>query len=232
MGFYQISKILITPCVVLIERFAYGTRLSRYQSFAVALLILGIALVTITDAQVTSNPLGAVIAAAAILSSSFYQVLAGAKQRELQVNGNQLLHSAMPGAVALLTVLVPLLEPIGLDRPGRPGTLLGFDFSMAACSWILLTCVLGLVVTSSAFLFIGASSPLTYNVVGHSRTVLIVAGGVFFFGEELNANKVVGVACAVVGIIWYSVAPSPTQTKDSDPDGSHHHTKCERQGRG
>lgn len=98
VGFYQISKILITPCVVLIEHFAYGTRLSRHQSFAVALLILGIALVTITDAQVTSNPLGAAIAAAAILSSAFYQVLAGAKQRELQVNGNQLLHSAMPCA--------------------------------------------------------------------------------------------------------------------------------------
>lgn len=194
--------------MVLIERLAYKRSLSPQQTMAVVLLMVGISVATVTDKQVASNPIGAVVAAAAVLSSSFYQVLAGAKQRELQVNGNQLVHAAMPCAVALLTVLVPLLEPIGLDKPGTPGTLLGYDFSWKAVLWILFTSVLGLVVTLSAFLFIGASSAITYNVVGHSRTVLIVAGGVLFFNDDIGMKKCMGIFCAVLGIVWYSVAPS------------------------
>jgi solute carrier family 35 protein E3 len=207
VGFYQLSKILITPCVVVIERLAYGKVLSRQQGWAVALLMLGIAVATVTDTQVTSNPLGILVAAAAVLSSALYQCWAGAKQRELLVNGNQLLHQAMPLAVALLTLLAPLMEPLGLDNIGAPGTVLGYAFTPAAVAWIALSSVLGLAVTLSAFLFIGASSPITYNVVGHCRTVIIVGSGVAFFGEELGLKKACGVLCAVAGIVWYSVAP-------------------------
>lgn len=42
--------------------------------------------------QVKSNVVGIAVAAIAVLSSSLYQVWAGSKQKELSVNGNQLLH--------------------------------------------------------------------------------------------------------------------------------------------
>lgn len=37
-------------------------------------------------------------------------------------------------------------------------------------------------VSLSTFLVIGATSSLTYNIVGHLKTVIILTGGVVFFG--------------------------------------------------
>ena len=133
----------------------------------------------------------------------FPQVWAGTKQKELGLNGMQLLQQMSPVSVALLAVLIPLLEPVGWRDP-KPGTILGYTLTPAAATWIVVSSVLGLVVTLSTFLFIGATSSLTYNVVGHLKTVLIVAAGVGLFGDEMGAKKMAGLLCAMGGIVWYS----------------------------
>lgn len=51
---------------------------------------------------------------------------------------------------------------------------------------------------------IGATSSLTYNVVGHVKTVLILTGGVLFFGDTMPPKKVAGIGAAMGGIVWYS----------------------------
>ena len=64
--------------------------------------------------------------------------------------------------------------------------------------------MLGLVVSLSTFLVIGATSSLTYNVVGHVKTVIILVGGVVFFGDRMPLAKLAGISLAMGGIIWYS----------------------------
>lgn len=86
-SFYQISKICITPAVVVIEYLAYGKLVSRQKSMAVTLLMVGIAVATVSDKQVASNPMGMLVAVVAVLSSALCQVWAGAKQQELEANG-------------------------------------------------------------------------------------------------------------------------------------------------
>lgn len=49
---------------------------------------------------------------------------------------------------------------------------------------------------------IGATSSLTYNVVGHVKTVLILSGGVMFFGDTMPPKKMAGIMAAMGGIIW------------------------------
>ena len=49
---------------------------------------------------------------------------------------------------------------------------------------------------------IGATSSLTYNVVGHVKTVIILAGGVVFFGDTMPIKKAGGIAVAMIGIVW------------------------------
>lgn len=100
-------------------------------------------------------------------------------------------------------VLIPFLEPVGFMTRG-PGTILGFHMTPAAAFWIIVSSSLGLVVTLSTFLFIGATSSLTYNVVGHMKTVLIVSGGVLIFGDSMALKKLGGLCIAMSGIIWYS----------------------------
>jgi solute carrier family 35 protein E3 len=130
-------------------------------------------------------------------------VWAGTKQKELGLNGMQLLQQVSPLSVALLAALIPLVEPVGWG--GRElGTILGYEFSLPSLTWIVVSSALGLVVTLSTFLFIGATSSLTYNVVGHLKTVLIVGAGVAVFGEEMGLRKLLGLAAAMGGIVWYS----------------------------
>lgn len=215
---------MIAPVVVAVEYVAYRKTVSRRKLCAIGLLLCGIAVATLSDAQVSGNPLGIAIAAVAVLSSALYQVWAGAKQAELGVSGNQLLHQVRPRArdcvraracvhqcaacvacslpvpaaaagargrvlpvpaaaraparccaliaarlaaqvspiaVALLGVLIPLIEPLGLAGPGgfaAPGTILGFRYSRSSVLWILFSSCLGLLVTLSTYLFIGATS--------------------------------------------------------------------------
>lgn len=63
---------------------------------------------------------------------------------------------------------------------------------------------MGIMVTLSTFLAIGASSSLTYNVVGHIKTVIIICGGVIFFDETMPWKKAMGVAVAMAGMGWYT----------------------------
>lgn len=58
--------------------------------------------------------------------------------------------------------------------------------------------ILLFIVTLSIF-FLNASS-------GHIKTVLILAGGCLFFGDEMPLKKLLGIAVAMAGIIWYSQA--------------------------
>ena len=78
----------------------------------------------------------------------------------LGANSFQLLHQYSPLAAMMLGVLVPCLEPLGIKDPG-PGTLRGYDYTPMAAVAIAISAVLGLAVSLSTFLVIGATSSLT-----------------------------------------------------------------------
>ncbi len=129
----------------------------------------------------------------------------------------QLLQQVSPLSVILLAVLIPILEPVGWRDPG-PGTILGYQFTPKAVVWIVVSSALGLVVTLSTFLFIGATSSLTYNVVGHLKTVLIVGAGMALFGDELGTKKFLGLLVAMGGIVWYSQIKMEESRKPAPED--------------
>jgi hypothetical protein len=68
---------------------AAGKYISRQQVAAVVTLVFGIAVATVSEMQVAGNPVGIMTAAAAVLSTALCQVWAGAKQKELQANGEE-----------------------------------------------------------------------------------------------------------------------------------------------
>jgi hypothetical protein len=63
-----------------------------------------------------------------------------------------------------------------------------FQPTPAAIIMISASAALGLLVSLSTFLVIGHTSALTYNVVGHIKTVGIIAGGVVFY-QEVRATS-------------------------------------------
>ena len=92
---------------------------------------------------------------------------------------NQLLHRFSPVATVLLLVAAPATERI----IGSSNEESDFVLSIPAIGVIAASACLGLLVSLSTFLVIGHTSALTYNVVGHIKTVGVIAGGVFFYGE-------------------------------------------------
>lgn len=217
VGFYQISKIAVAPAVLAIEAVVYGKRASSKVAAAVAVVCLGVGLATVTDPQISSNLMGLLVGFGSVLATALYQIWAGVKQKELGLGSMQLLHQYIPLAAMLLGVLVPIFEPMGWTD-AHADTILGYHYGATSIAAILVSAVLGLLVNLSTFLVIGATSSLTYNVVGHVKTVIILAGGVVFFGDTMSQNKLGGIMVAMGGIIWYTQiklqeARSGTQVK-------------------
>lgn len=56
---------------------------------------------------------------------------------------------------------------------------------------------------------------MSFQVLGHMKTILVLIMGFFFFGREgLNLHVVVGMIIAVLGMIWYGNASSKPGGKE------------------
>ena len=72
-----------------------------------------------------------------------------------------------------------------------------------------LTCVLAIAVNILSYALIGKTSAVTYQVVGHAKTCLVLIGGYVLVRstpkspEELLKN-ILGVIVAMVGVLLYS----------------------------
>ena len=205
IGFYQISKICIMPTLIVMEMGLFGKYPNRQAVGAVSLVCLGVGLATVTNRDLSANLLGLFVGIAAILVTAVYQIWAGSKQKELQAGSMQLLHQYTPFAAVMLAILVPVLEPVGLfETPLDKHTIMGYKYTFSSVAAITTSSILGLVVSLSTFLVIGATSSLTFNVVGHFKTVTILTGGVLMFGDSVTFSKMCGIFLAMIGIAWYS----------------------------
>lgn len=203
VGTYQILKIGITPVLVLIEVLFYKKYPSLLVTVSVIVLVAGVTMATVSTDVGAGTAWGLGVGLGSTIISALYQIWAGVKQKEYEVNGLQLLHQCTPVAAALLAVLVPFLEPVGWPDAG-PGTILGYTMTLPAFGWILGSSVLGLLVTMTTFLMIGATSSLTYNVAGHVKSVLIVGSGIILFSDPVTLKKVFGLILAMSGIVIYT----------------------------
>lgn len=185
VSFYQIMKIAIAPTLVLLEFFMFGKVHSLPVMGTVAMVCLGVAVATVTDKVAVSNTAGAVVGFAATLTTALFQIWAGSKQKEFGVNSSQLLLNYLPQATLYLGLLVPIIEPIGVPT-AAPGTLMAYPLTPAAAAVIILSALLGVLVTFTTFLVIGATSSLTYNIIGHMKTVIIIGGGCLAFGDSMS----------------------------------------------
>ncbi|KAJ3241541.1 hypothetical protein HDU78_001789 [Chytriomyces hyalinus] len=75
----------------------------------------------------------------------------------------------------------------------------------APVGWILASCAMAILVNLFGFMLIKGTSAITFQVVGHLKTVLTLAMGAFLFGSAgLDGMKGLGVVVALVGMVLYS----------------------------
>jgi solute carrier family 35 protein E3 len=59
-------------------------------------------------------------------------------------------------------------------------------------------------VNTTNYLVIGKTSALTYQVLGHFKTIMILVLGFLVFNKKLDMRNVAGIIVAMGGVIWYT----------------------------
>lgn len=81
--------------------------------------------------------------------------------------------------------------------------------------FIVLSCTIAVGTNLSQFICIGRFTAVSFQVLGHMKTVLVLTLGFLLFGKEgLNLHVVLGMIIAIVGMIWYGNASSKPGGKE------------------
>ncbi|KAL0435089.1 UNVERIFIED_CONTAM: UDP-xylose transporter 3 [Sesamum radiatum] len=143
VGFYQMTKLAIIPCTVLLEILFFRKIFSRNVQLSLTVLLLGVGIATVTDLQL--NVLGSILSLLAVVTTCVAQI-----------------------------------------------------------AFIVLSCFISVAVNFSTFLVIGKTSPVTYQVLGHLKTCLVLAFGYVLLRDPFSWRNILGILIAMVGMVLYS----------------------------
>lgn len=200
---YQISKIICTPVIVLIEYRMYRNPLPRLTIVALCIVCLGSILTVGSDTSLT--PVGLLWCLLAILSNSFYTVWGKSMQVELHCTPMQLLSYQAPLSAVMLLFTFPVLD----NAP----ELWEYSWTWTTFWCIGLSCVFAFGVNFSFFVFVGKTSGLTVNVLGYLKTSLVLILSWIFNSAAVNVSSVVGTLLTLLGLALYMVGKSRAQTR-------------------
>ncbi|CAI5513901.1 unnamed protein product [Closterium sp. Naga37s-1] len=211
VGFYQISKVSIIPTVCFFEAVFKGRSFTPRVKAAVAVVMLGVALCTVSEIHV--NPLGLAVAAFAVLCSAMHMMLIGLLQERYAIGSFDLLSQSAPLQAFMLLLIGPSLDLLLTSR-----SLLDYHYQPYAIVFITLSCCLAVVCNLSAYLCIGKFSASTYQVLGHMKTVLVLVLGEVLFDSAISLKGILGMCIAVTGMVMYGHATA-TQASSSGAGG-------------
>lgn len=194
VGTYQVAKMLTTPCVIIMQIIFYNKKFSILVKLTLIPIILGVVINFCYDIQF--NIIGTVYATMGVFVTSLYQVMVNIKQREFQMDPMQLLYYQAPLSAVMLFCIVPFLEPVEQTFTR--------SWSLVDIVMVVLSSIIAFFVNLTSYWIIGKTSPLTYNMVGHSKFCLLLLGGSLIFHETLAINQVIGIILTLVGIILYA----------------------------
>ncbi|KAH7520747.1 UDP-rhamnose/UDP-galactose transporter 4 [Ziziphus jujuba] len=208
VGFYQIAKLSMIPVSCFLEVVLDHVRYSRDTKLSIIVVLLGVAVCTVTDVSV--NAKGFIAAVIAIWSTALQQYYVHFLQRKYSLGSFNLLGHTAPAQAASLLLVGPFLDYWLTSK--RVDT---FNYTFISLVFIILSCTIAVGTNLSQFICIGRFTAVSFQVLGHMKTILVLILGFIFFGKEgLNIQVVVGMIVAIVGMIWYGNASSKPGGKE------------------
>lgn len=203
VGYYQMVKLLVTPAIVSIEYFGFGKRYSYFILGSLVLVTVGVGFAVVDGIEATT--LGIFVSALAVCATAANQIYAQQLQcsKSHPRTGMQLLDETSLYAVGFLIVSAPFFDNLSLD-PNDPSTLWNYPYDIGVILLILASCAGAFCVNLATVLVIGKFSPITYQLIGHTKTLLILVIGFLLFHEHLTLEILTGIAIAFVGLGLYS----------------------------
>lgn len=208
VGFYQIAKLSMIPVSCLLEVCLDKIRYSRDTKLSIGIVLLGVGVCTVTDVSV--NMKGFVAAFIAVWSTSLQQYYVHYLQRKYSLSSFNLLGHTAPAQAGSLLLLGPLLDYWLTNKRVDQ-----YSYDAASLMFLILSCTIAVGTNLSQFICIGRFTAVSFQVLGHMKTILVLIMGFFFFGREgLNLHVVIGMIIAVVGMMWYGNASSKPGGKE------------------
>ncbi|CAF1078871.1 unnamed protein product [Adineta steineri] len=194
VGTYQLFKVLTTPVVALISWQYYKTKYSRMVIATLIPVVLGVCTHSVNDIKLTF--FGTVIASIGVLAASLYQVWVGECSKELDMNPQQLLFYQAPLSAVLLVPLILYMESLPSYKTSKE--------QQTAFMAVVASGIVAFAVNLSVYWVIKNTSVLTYNMIGHMKTVSILVGGFMLFQDNLNFKQFLGILLTLFGLFAYT----------------------------
>lgn len=194
VGFYQLSKLVCIPVIITVEYLLYGKFPSVANIIAVTAIALGVAAVGITDVMVDLT--GLLVAGVAVLVTSIGQILCSQYQKELECDPMQLLYSTCPLVTVGLLGAIPIFHDVE--------ALMHTRLSPKLLAHVMLSCVCALGINTTNYMVLGKTSALTYQVLGHFKTILVLCVGAILFKYPYESRLLAGTIFALGGVVAYT----------------------------
>ncbi|KAL8034101.1 hypothetical protein ABFX02_12G005200 [Erythranthe guttata] len=208
VGFYQIAKLSMIPVACLLEVVLDKMRYSRDTKLSILVVLFGVGICTVTDVSV--NAKGFVAAFIAVWSTSMQQYYVHFLQRKHSIGSFDLLANTAPPQAASLLILGPFMDYWLTEK-----RVDAFNYTFTSVMLITLSCAIAIGTNLSQFICIGRFTAVSFQVLGHMKTILVLTLGFVFFAKNgLNVNVIVGMVFAVAGMIWYGHASSQPGGKE------------------
>ncbi|KAH9606387.1 hypothetical protein KSS87_017291 [Heliosperma pusillum] len=120
-----------------------------------------------------------------------------------------------PFQAAVLFVFGPLVDKFLTHQ-----SVFAYTYSPLVLGFIILSCLIAVLVNFSTFLVIGKTSPVTYQVLGHLKTCLVLGFGYTLLNDPFTERNIIGISVAVLGMGFYSYFCSNESKKKTSMDSS------------
>ena len=165
-------------------------------------------------------------------------------QKKLKVSSTQLLYQSAPYQAAILFATGPFVDRLLTNRSvfahkyTTPVVVCSEYFMQLQISqismdntcnmmlfimnymqgFIILSCLIAVSVNFSTFLVIGTTSPVTYQVLGHLKTCLVLSFGYTLLHDPFTMKNILGILVAIFGMALYSFFSVRESKKKSTND--------------
>ncbi|KAI9189383.1 hypothetical protein H9P43_000816 [Blastocladiella emersonii ATCC 22665] len=213
VGVYQLTKMACLPTIGVLQTILFGAPVpSRPTLVALALVLLGVFLSTKHD--FATNLAGLAAGVFAVGFTSLCQVTLQYMPSFKEVKG---MKSVAVLAPYTTIVLLPLVLFVELPLMARSSESIVSQLVGAPWFLITVTCVLALAANYLGNTLIQKTSAITYNVVGHLKTILIVCAGAVMdpAANDLSALKIIGMTVSLGGMAIYAARSAFNRASES-----------------
>ena len=206
VGLYQVSKVLVTPMIVLLEFLVYRKVPHPVLGMALVGACVGVALATVSDVSVEIS--GAALALLSCACSSVLKVLQQDVLQRRRWSSLELMRRTWGMQTLLLILCTPLLDP-------SIAKLATYHVTANRVGLLLLSCLAAFALNLSSLSAIKLTSAISLVLLSQAKTVTTLVLGYLFFDGHPTGMQLAGSALAIVSLGAYTYGSM--QLKSSTP---------------